>query len=173
MNYKSQFTLLGLPLIHVSTAKMKNGHTRRGVAKGWIAIGDISFGIILSVGAAAFGGIALGGVGIGLLSFAGLAIGVFAVGGAAIGVLAAGGAVIAWHAAHGGFAMANEYALGGKAIASQANNLIAEEYFKNSIFFSSAKVIGEHSRWFILLAFLPVIQALIHKRKHRESKQDT
>lgn len=173
MNYKSKCTLLGFPLIHVSTATMENGHVRRGIAKGWIAIGDISFGIIFSMGGVAFGGIALGGMAIGLLSFAGLAIGVFAVGGAAVGVLATGGVAIAWHAAHGGFAMANEYALGGKAIASQANNLIADEYFKKSIFFSSAKVIAEHSRWLILLAFLPGIQSLIHKRKHRKSKRNT
>ena len=170
MGYKTKVTLLGLPLVHISTSKMENGHHGRGIARGWIAIGDISFGIILSVGGVAFGGAAIGGIAVGLLSFAGMAIGVLAFGGGAIGVFATGGGAIAWHAATGGFAMANEYALGGEAFANQANNLIAEDYFKNSVFFSSTKVIGEHSRWFILLVFLPVIQNLIHKWKHRSSK---
>lgn len=169
MSYKTKYTLLGLPLIHIATGKMENGHPIRGIARGWIAIGDISFGIILSVGGAAFGGIAIGGIAVGLLSFAGMAIGVLAFGGGAIGFFATGGGAIAWHAATGGFAMANEYALGGEAIANQANNLIAEEYFKNSDFFSSTRVLVEHSRWFILLVFLPVFQNLIHKWKHRNS----
>ena len=49
MNYKTKFTLLGLPLVHIATSKMENGQFRRGIAKGWIVMGDISFGIILSV----------------------------------------------------------------------------------------------------------------------------
>ncbi len=170
MNYKSKFTLLGLPLIHVASAKMENGHVRRGVAKGWIAIGDISFGVLLSIGAVAVGGIALGGVAIGLLSFAGLAIGVFALGGAAIGVFATGGFALAWYAAHGGFAMANEYALGGKAIANHANDLIAGDYIKNNYFFDLAGTISKHLKWLILLVFIPVIQNLLHKLKHRSSR---
>ncbi len=170
MSYKTKFTLLGLPLVHIATSKMENGQLGRGIAKGWIAIGDISFGIILSVGGVAFGGVAIGGIAVGLLSFAGMAIGVLAFGGGAIGVLATGGGAIAWHAATGGFAMANEYALGGQAIANYANDVIAKDYFANSVFFSSAKVVGEHSRWFLLLVLLPIIQGLIHKRKHRGSK---
>ncbi|MEA3392320.1 MAG: hypothetical protein U9Q91_05015 [Candidatus Marinimicrobia bacterium] len=169
MSYKTKFTLLGLPLVHIATSKIENGRYKRGIAKGWIAIGDISFGVILSVGGFAFGGVAVGGLAVGLLSLAGMAIGVLAFGGGAIGILATGGGAVAWHAATGGFAMANEYALGGEAIANQANNLIAEDYFKNSTFFSSTKVISEHSRWFILLVFLPVILNLIHKWKHRGS----
>ena len=47
---------------------------------------------------------------------------------------------------------------------------IAREYFKNSVFFSSAKLIGDHSRWFLLLVILPIIQGLFHKRKHRGSE---
>jgi len=173
MNYRTNFTLFGLPLVHVATGKVEKGRFMRGIAKGWIAVGDISFGAILSVGCFAFGGIAVGGFAVGLLSFAGLAIGFFAFGGGAIGMLAAGGGAVAWHAAFGGFAMANEYALGGQAIANHANDMIAKDYFENSAFFSSASLIAGHSRWFLLLLALPIIQNLIHRMKHRGAKKNT
>ncbi|MFC2091589.1 hypothetical protein ACFLTD_02320 [Elusimicrobiota bacterium] len=56
MNYKTKLTVLGLPFIHISTGNVMNGHYKRGSAKGWIAVGDISFGVILSAGGVAFGG---------------------------------------------------------------------------------------------------------------------
>jgi len=169
MNYKTKFTLLGLPLAHITTGKVENGRYERGIAKGWIAIGDISFGVIFSLGGIAFGGLAIGGLAVGLLSFAGLAIGLFALGGGAIGIMAAGGGAVAWQAAFGGFALANEYAQGAEAIANHANDLVAKDYFENSHFFSLARLIAEYSRWFLLLTLLPIIQ-VIHKRKYRDSK---
>lgn len=66
--------------------------------------------------------------------------------------------------------MANEYALGGKAIANHANDLIAGDYIKNNYFFDLAGVIAKHSRWLLLLLFIPVIQGLLYKLKHRSSK---
>jgi hypothetical protein len=165
MNYKTKITLIGIPLVHIATSKKDQGRYKRGIAKGWIAIGDISFGIILSIGGVAFGSFAVGGIAVGILSLAGLAFGILAFGGGAIGVLATGGGAVAWYAATGGFAMAREYALGGHAIASYANDMVAKDYFRNSAFFSSARLIGEHSKWFLLLVFFPIIQNLIHKRK--------
>jgi hypothetical protein len=165
MNYKTKITLIGIPIVHIATSKKDQGRYKRGIAKGWIAIGDISFGIILSIGGVAFGSVAIGGLAVGILSLAGLAFGILAFGGGAIGILATGGGAVAWHAATGGFAMAKEYALGGRAIAHYANDMVAKDYFRNSIFFSSARFIGGHSRWFLLLVFLPIIQSLIHKRK--------
>ncbi len=169
MNYKTKITLLGLPLVHVSTGKVENEHYKRGIAKGWIAIGDISFGVIISIGGIAFGGIAIGGLAVGLLSFAGLAIGLLALGGGAIGIMASGGGAIAWHTAFGGFAVANEYAQGGLAVANHANNLVSNDYFENSYFFSFSRLVVEYSRWFLLLLVLPIIQSLIRKRKNRDS----
>ena len=159
MNYQTKLSLFGLPFVHIATGKKDNGRYERGIAKGWIAIGDISFGVILSVGAVAFGGVAVGGLAVGILSLAGLAVGLLAFGGGAIGILATGG-----------FAMAREYALGGQAIANHANDMVAKDYFESSVFFSSARLIGEHSRWFLLLVFLPIIQNLIDKRKQRGPK---
>lgn len=170
MNYKTKFSLFGLPLVHISTGKMENGCYERGIAKGWVAIGDISYGVFISAGGIAFGSIAIGGLAVGLVSFAGLAIGLFALGGGAIGIMAAGGGAVAWQAAFGGFAMANEYAQGGMAIASHTNDLVTKVYFENNYFFSFARMILEYSWWFILLAFLPAIQSQIHKRKHRDSR---
>ena len=74
MTYKTRRTLAGLPLIHVATGQVVDGRYRRGIARGWIAVGDVSFGVLLSIGGAAFGGVALGGLGVGVLSIGGLAL---------------------------------------------------------------------------------------------------
>lgn len=173
MNYKSQFAIAGLPIIHISTGKMVNGRYKRSVAKGWIAIGDISFGVILSVGGIAFGGISLGGLAFGLFSFAGLAFGIFAFGGLSIGISACGGGAIAWRAAEGGLAVARQYAQGGSTIANHANDQVAKEFFGNSRFFSGARLISEHSRWFLLLIAIPIIQRLIQRKRLRREKPNT
>ena len=173
MNYKTKYEVFGLPLIHITSGKLVDGRYRRGIAKGWIAIGDVSFGVILSIGAVAFGGIAIGGLAIGLLSLAGLALGVFSLGGGAIGIYACGGAAIAWQAALGGLAVAHEYAEGGLAIANYANDEIAKSYFENSRFFSVAGFISEHSRWFLLLVAIPIVQSLIRRIKYRREKSNT
>jgi hypothetical protein len=39
MKHQSNVRLLGLPLIHVATGKLVDGSFRRGMAKGWVAIG--------------------------------------------------------------------------------------------------------------------------------------
>ncbi len=118
MEYCSNIRLLGLPLVHVAIGRGDaTGRYRRGVATGWIAIGDVAVGVILACGGVSLGGISLGGVAAGLLPMGGLAFGLLALGGLAIGVTAIGGAALGWHAAIGGFAMARDHALGGLAIA--------------------------------------------------------
>ena len=77
MDYKSKSSFCGLPLIHVAIAG--SGDYKRGIAKGWIAIGDISFGILFSFGAVAFGGIAIGGVSLGGLAIGGASLGVLSI----------------------------------------------------------------------------------------------
>ena len=105
VHYRTQFEIWGLPLVDVRVGEVVNGRYRRGVAKGWIAIGDVAFGG-LSLGALALGGLAIGGC---------------AFGGAAIGVCAIGGAAIALKLALGGLAISGDVALGGVAIAPHAN----------------------------------------------------
>ena len=117
MEYRSSASLLGLPLVHVATGGLVNGQYRRGVAMGWIAIGDIALGVLLACGGIAFGAISLGGAALGLLPVGGVALGVFAIGGLGLGVVAVGGAALAWYAAIGGLAIAHDYAIGGLALA--------------------------------------------------------
>ena len=170
MSHKSKIKIFGLPLIHVATGKIVDGRYKRGIAKGWIAIGDISFGILLSLGGVAFGGISFGGLAFGMIAIAGLAIGGFALGGLAIGVIAAGGlaigifsfggCAIALYSARGGAAIAKMYAEGGLAIARHANNEMAKEYFEFSLIFSALQPffasLASFSRWFSLLFVIPV-----------------
>lgn len=106
MEYRSKFSQLGLPPMHIATAELNNGRLKRGIARGWIAIGDIAFGIIFSAGAVAIGGIAVGGV--------------------AVEGVAMGGLVLA---------VAGEYAMGGLAIAPHVDGKMTTKYFETSSFF--------------------------------------
>ncbi len=159
--WTSRASWLGLPLVHVNLSSPASrldyvGKPAASVARGWIAIGDRAYGIVLAVGNFAVGGIALGGISFGVLALGGLGIGVigfggfgggiFAAGGGAVGLvatgglavgwLALGGAAFAWKAAKGGFALAHEFAVGGAAVAQHANDAAARGYIGNSPFFN-------------------------------------
>jgi hypothetical protein len=164
MNYRSNVSLLGLPLIHVSTAQLIDGRPRRGIARGWIAVGDIAFGVVFSVGGIAIGGISMGGLGVGLISLAGLSIGGYAVGGLAIGFLAMGGLALGWQGALGGAAIAKEYAVGGAAIAEHANDAAAQEFMRTSAV-RFGQTIMEHSRWLMILIALPAVLAWWNRKE--------
>ncbi|HTY04507.1 MAG TPA: hypothetical protein VMC81_12345 [Rhodocyclaceae bacterium] len=118
MEFRSDTRFLGLPLVHVAIGTTDGDGKRRGVATGWIAIGDVAFGVLLSCGGFAVGGVSLGGVALGLMPIGGLTIGLLAIGGFAFGVVAIGGLANAWYAAIGGVAIAGEYAIGGFARAA-------------------------------------------------------
>ncbi len=114
--YKSQATLLGLPLVHVHLSR---GNGRPAVAKGILAVGDVAFGAVAFGGLSA-GLVSLGGLSLGLLlALGGLSVGLFALGGAALGVYAFGGVAIGY-CALGGVACASELAAGGVASARVA-----------------------------------------------------
>ncbi len=91
MNYKSSIRLLGLPLVHVAIGPPEGSPGVRGIAKGWIAVGDIAFGIAFALGGLAVGGLSVGGLSVGVLAVGGLSIGILAVGGLSIGIWAVGG----------------------------------------------------------------------------------
>jgi zinc protease len=160
--WTSRWTFLGLPLVQINVSDPSPGPGDLlipRVARGWIAVGDRAYGVILAigniaVGGIAYGGVSLGGIAIGGLSaglvtfggaaigaaaFGGAAIGVAAVGGVAIGWLALGGAAIAWNGAKGGFALARHYAVGGEAVARHANDDAAKSFFADSQFFSNVE----------------------------------
>ena len=120
MNYKSSTRLLGLPLVHIATGPPEGSPGVRGIAKGWIAVGDIAFGIVFAFGGLAVGALSVGGVAVGLLAVGGLSIGILAVGGLSIGILAAGGLSIGISVVAGLALVA--FAFGGSAIAVWAVN---------------------------------------------------
>lgn len=136
IEYRSRWTFLGLPLLHVRLDPTRQ-HIQPAV--GWIAVGNWAYGILCAVGGVAVGGVSLGGVSLGLISVGGatvgllatggFALGAWAIGGFGIGIEVLGGFTAAWQAAQGGVAIAREFALGGLAFAKHANDQIARDYF--------------------------------------------
>lgn len=108
--YRSKWTLWGLPLLHV-----KLGH-RSCIAKGIIAVGNVALGLV-TLGGVSVGLLALGGIGLGLLSLAGLSLGGITLGGISMGLLSFGGVAIGYFSL-GGLALGH-YAAGGVAIATK------------------------------------------------------
>jgi serine/threonine protein kinase len=133
VNFRSQRTLWGIPLVHVATGPdpVTGG---RGVAKGIIAIGDIAIGG-LAFGAVAIGGISFGGASIGGLAFGGAALGLLALGGLAIALITAlGGGAIGTIAVGGG--AVGYYAFGGVAfgvhtVSGQVKEPVAQAFFES------------------------------------------
>jgi transcriptional regulator with XRE-family HTH domain len=110
--YKSEKKVFGIPLVHIKISRNSNA-----VARGIIAIGNVSIGL-LSIGGIALGLISIGGIALGLLlalagvalggiSFAGVSFGMVAFGGVSIGVYAAGGVAVASKIAAGAVASGN------------------------------------------------------------------
>jgi len=113
--YKSEAEIFGWPLIHIAYGYDPET-LRPRVAKGIIAIGNISIGILFALGGLAFGGIAIGGVSVGLLVLGGMALGGLTLGGLSIGLFGAmGGLAISGIYAIGGLALAPHY-LGGNGV---------------------------------------------------------
>jgi hypothetical protein len=163
--YKSPWTLLGLPLVHVRSGRPFGAKLRPAV--GWIAVGDVSIGVLVSVGGFAVGGISIGGASLGLLAMGGVSLGGIALaglafgfwgaaGGLAIGYLAHGGCALAWHAAEGSMAAARDFALGDSAFASHATDAMARETIGSSQFFQAAETFLRQPLWFSIV-WLPIL----------------
>lgn len=166
MSYQTSVRLLGLPLIHVATGRFLDGSYRRGIARGWVAIGDIAFGVLFSAGGVSVGAVSVGGLAAGVVSVGGLALGLASIGGLGIGALAAGGGAIGWSGALGGLAVAHDFANGGVAFGRHANDAMAAEYFAAHPFFRGASRLTGYSP---ALVFMPVIAALV-ARAWRKSR---
>lgn len=171
MEYKSKTSIVGLPLVHVAIGAAPGSRYRRGIARGWIAIGDIALGVLFSAGGVAVGGVALGGLAVGGICLGGLGLAVYSLGGGAFGIYSIGGLALGWHAALGGAAIAKKYAVGGYAVAEHANDLIAREYMKTSVM-RYGELVTQHARWFIVLAFIPSVIALAKLWKGRGRGRD-
>jgi hypothetical protein len=175
--YRSPWTLFGLPLIHV---RFNRGNGNTLPAKGWIAVGEKAYGIILAFGAVAVGGIssggvavgifALGGFGIGCMAFGGMSVGIAAMGGAAAGYIAFGGGAIGWLGAQGGAAIARHFALGGGAIAEHANDHAARVFMHANFLFRNGWNIFTVLIWISWL--LPPAASLYFNRKIRRGSHE-
>jgi hypothetical protein len=178
--YRSRWTLLGLPLVHIRTGARLG--EKMGTAKGWIAVGDRAYGILFAAGGVAVGGISFGGVAVGLiavggacaglLAIGGFALGGLALGGGAVGFVAAGGVATAGLGAQGGLAAAREFALVGQALAQHANDAVAREYFAQYRWMDMSKA-GTRT-WFTILCWLLMLllvwQGLRARRKRRQAE---
>jgi hypothetical protein len=98
VRYESERRIFNLPFVSIAFGPNPEKNENRGLARGFIAIGDISVGVI-SFGGLAFGVLSFGGASLGLAGIGGLAVGFVSLGGAAIGFLAAvGGVAIGYNA---------------------------------------------------------------------------
>ena len=174
--YRSRWSLLGLPLLHVRIGDRFD--IMRPPVKAWIAIGSsYAVGVIFAGGGIAIAPICFGGIGIGIVSYSGIALGIGAAGPVALGIWAYGaltigwqiccGCGIAWNAATGGVAIAHDFAIGGIAHAVQANTDIARQFFQQAPFFRFAQWVSHHNLWMIWV--VPVIlQSWIVRRARRQ-----
>ena len=138
--YRSRWTLLGLPLVHV---RYDVPAVDAAPARGWIAVGDRADGVLFALGGVARGGVAVGGISVGLLAVGAITIAPLSLGGLALGALAFGGAAFAWNAiggfafgwrgAAGALAVAHDYAGGGLAIGAHANDAAVRAYFAQAL----------------------------------------
>jgi len=148
-----------------------------GACAGVLAIGGAAAGLVC-VGGGAVGALALGGLAVGAIAWGGVALGAWAFGGLAIGWMAFGGGALAWRAAEGGLACAHDVALGGKAIATHANDVLARGFVSHNWFFSAADWQRTHlmpwvqSPWFptAVLAFSILLSAFLFAVGYRRRK---
>ena len=175
--YRSELTLLGLPLVHIRFgdrfAPMKKP------VKAWVAAGHTAMGGLFAFGAASIAPISVGGLSVGLLSFGGLALGGVCIGGVSIGVWPIFGALligwqafngcfsIGWDSATGLFAAAREYAAGRFAYAAQANTDLALETLRENPMFHWARFTSRHWLWLNLLWILPFLAMWRMARKRK------
>jgi RNA polymerase sigma factor (sigma-70 family) len=126
--YISRARFLGLPLLSICLGSREG----RGIAKGWIAIGEEAYGFF-ACGSVAMGVVSVGGISVGVLSIGGIALGGLAFGCASIGAIACGAVAMGWYfaagcvvlahgVATGLIAIAGHAAFGGSAYAELANN---------------------------------------------------
>lgn len=162
--YKSKCTILGMPLLHV-TSGIDPVTGRKRVARGFFAFGDVAVGV-LAVGGYARGLFACGGLAVGVVAFGGLSAGLvcwggvalallLAVGGMAIGPLATGGLAIGWQAM-GGLAV-GWHAHGGKVFAQHGMGMDVHAVQVYKAFGDMPKMLqgmSAASRWTTMLSFL-------------------
>lgn len=182
LEYRSKFTFLGLPLIHLRFGR-KRGESVRPV-KAWFAVGDFAVGVIgafgamaiapFSLGAFSVGLFAVGGMATGLVCWGGISFGVWAIGGCALGWTAYGGCSVGWESAQGVLVAARHFALGTVAVAQHANDAAARAAMNQNPFFQFTRQVMKYSALLNLTWFVPMLLLWGKARqiKRRESMGD-
>jgi RNA polymerase sigma factor (sigma-70 family) len=175
--YVSRWQLAGFPVVSLAFGADFSRNEKRGTARGWIAIGDVAFGVV-AIGGIAVGPIAIGGVSLGILALGGGAAGLVALGGIALGWASCGGVALAWdfaagglaiahHLALGGLALASEQAFGGIALAPLANNPTAWASLNAHPAYGMVIALLPHLGWLSLLSLPGLIIALRHLHRNK------
>jgi serine/threonine protein kinase len=131
VNYRTQRTLFGWPLVHIATGQDPVSGKAR-VARGIIAIGGVAQGVV-AIGGVAMGVFSLGGLALGGLAYGGGAFGLFVIGGLAVGLIAAAGGLAVAPIAMGGGAF-GLLAYGGAGVGlhvldAATKDPVAREFF--------------------------------------------
>jgi uncharacterized membrane protein len=138
--YRSRWTLAGVPLVHCRFATPDEGQPP---VFGWFAGGDRAYGLICAWGGYAVAPISVGAISVGLVSIGNLSVGLFSYGTVALGWVAIGCAsvgydalawlsALGWETAQGGgFAVAGEAAMAPVAFAAHANDEAARSILTN------------------------------------------
>lgn len=166
--YKSQISLFGIPLFHFQFSKPEVGDKP---AFGWIAGGNVAYGLLFAWGGVAVAPVSVGIVSVGVLSIGAVGFGLIGVGGVGIGVIGFGASAIAykayaslsalgWESAFSnGFAIAKDAAVGTIAHADHVNNEQAAQI-------TNLTGLSQYHLWFLAaIAALVIIPAVWHSIK--------
>jgi RNA polymerase sigma factor (sigma-70 family) len=178
--YRSRFSLFGLPAVHICIGDRFDALKKPVTA--WFAVGNFALGGLFAFGGVAVAPISIGLCAVGLLPFGAIALGLLVVGGFGVGVWsfgvmavgwqAFGCCAVAWNAASGGVALAHDFALGGIAHAAQFNNAIAGQVIGPNLFFRFSQSIVRYVIWLNLLWVVPVaLQSRVVARARRRREQ--
>jgi RNA polymerase sigma factor (sigma-70 family) len=141
--YRSQRSVLGLPLMHVRLRVGDRTVESPRMVRGWIAVGDgvALGGLFAHGGRLAIAPLSTGPGAIGLASLGIFSLGLGAIGGLAGGVFSYGIIAFGWSAARAvTFAGARTFAEGYYALGQHANDAVAAAFFRDDLFFHVAAV---------------------------------
>ncbi len=158
--YRSRWTLFGVPLVHVRYASPDEGQPP---VFGWLAGGDRAYGLLVAWGGLAVAPVSVGAVSVGLLAVGSVSFGAISLGTAGVGLLAVGCmsigvkayawlSALGWQTAQGsGFSIARIAAEGPIALAQHANDAIARQWLADP---------NAERIWTLILIAIPILTVI-------------
>ncbi len=172
--YKSQFTIFGIPLVHIQFGMQE---VTDKPAYGWIAGGSYARGLLFAWGGVAIAPISVGIISVGVITIGAVGFGILSAGTIAIGFLAFGSSAIAykayaafsslgWESAFSnGFSIAYEAAIGPFAYAEQINNEQAAEII-------NLMLLDQTYQWVLAaIAVFVIVPSIWHSKKVKQRMQ--